>query len=497
MYAIGIDVGTTNCKVCLYRISDFELIKKYSFITPKNVTDFGSDFEINDLWQGLVEGLSTVAKGIADPDDIISISVASVGEAGVLMDADDNVIGPVMTWYDTRAQRQLERVISRISESRLYEITGIPAHSNYSLNKILWLMENIDTKPASWLCMAEYVAFRLSGVKRAEYSLASRTLAFDINSNCWSEEICSAIDLPVSLFSPLVTAGEPIGSLMPCISDLTGISPNTKISISGHDHMVGSVAVGITTEDQILNSTGTTEGLLVVRARPSSDPAYFQAQVSNGHHVLPDAYTLYASLPSAGYAIEWFTNLFNLKSADFNCMTLWLMKKGAADKPSDSFLIPHLRGSGPPKRSIHAKGLVYGIEDQTDPEEFLKAVFHGLCYELRHLLETYENLSGQHWESMMVIGAACQNPYWLQLKATILNREIVACKVPEAVSRGAALLGARGAGHEPENYQLPQEVLVRYQPNKESAEGFSVIYHQIYKSLYETKTRIENQMSRM
>ncbi|ORM71231.1 FGGY-family carbohydrate kinase [Pantoea rwandensis] len=498
MYAIGIDVGTTNCKVCLYRIADLELIKKHSFVTPKTITEHGSDFEINALWEGIIDGLANVAATVKDPQNIVSISVASVGEAGILLDAEDKVIGPVMTWYDTRTQPQLERVVSRISESRLYEITGIPAHSNYSLNKILWLMEHTENqKPASWLCMAEYIAFRLSGVKRAEYSLASRTLAFDITKNTWSEEICSAMDIPLSLFSPLVTAGEPTGNLLMQLSEVTAISAQAKISISGHDHMVGSVAVGLTGEGQILNSTGTTEGLLVVLNKPSATEQYYQSRVSNGHHVLRDAYTLYASLPSAGYAIEWFTNLFNLKPADFNCMTIWLMNKGAAEKPTDSFLIPHLRGSGPPRRTIHAKGLVYGVEDQTDPEEFLKAVFHGLCYELRHLLETYETLTGNHWESVMVIGAACQNPYWLQLKATILNREIVACKLPEAVSRGAAILGARGAGVEPRDVTMPEDALVRYQPDAKSAESFATVYQQIYKHLYETKIQIENQMSRM
>lgn len=498
MYAIGIDVGTTNCKVCLYRLADLELIKKTSFITPKTMTEHGSDFDIHALWQGIVNGLEGVAKAVDNPENIVTISVASVGEAGVLLDVKDQVIGPVMTWYDTRTQSQLDHVVSRISENRLYEITGIPAHSNYSLNKILWLMEHTkDQTPASWLCMAEYIAFRLSGVKRAEYSLASRTLAFDITLKSWSEEICSAMDIPLSLFSPLVTAGEPIGNLHTEISEVTGISGSTQISISGHDHMVGSVAVGVAEEGQILNSTGTTEGLLVVRKKPSATDLYYQSRVSNGHHVLRDAYTLYASLPSAGYAIEWFSNLFNLKPADFNCMTTWLMNKGAAETPTDSFLIPHLRGSGPPKRTIYAKGLVYGVEDQTDPEEFLKAVFHGLCYELRHLLETYETLTGHHWESVMVIGAACQNPYWLQLKATILNREIVACNIPEAVSRGAALLGARGAGHESGDIKLPEDAMVRYQPDAKSAESFARVYHQIYKHLYETKIQIENQISRM
>ncbi|MBX9243116.1 hypothetical protein K6310_28305, partial [Klebsiella pneumoniae] len=83
-----------------------------------------------------------------------------------------------------------------------------------------------------------------------------------------------------------------------------------RVAIAGHDHMCGSVAVGLTSEDQTLNSTGTTEGLLVVTEAVNNTGRFFRARVSNGVHVLPGLHSLYASLPSAGYAIEWFRNLF-------------------------------------------------------------------------------------------------------------------------------------------------------------------------------------------
>ncbi|MEG3132719.1 FGGY family carbohydrate kinase [Rouxiella sp. T17] len=497
MYSLGIDVGTTNCKICLYRISDFELISKYSFNTPKIMTVYGSDFDINAIWQGIIDGLTTTALSVDDPQNIVTLAVASVGEAGVLMDDQANIIGPVMTWYDTRAQPQSEKVIDRLGEALLYEITGIPAHSNYSLNKILWGIENAENaKPASWLCLAEYIAFRLSGIKRAEYSLASRTLAFDIKSGTWSEKICQAMALPKGLFSPLVAAGEPIGNIKQEVSQITGLSEETRISIAGHDHMSGSVAVGVIREDQILNSTGTTEGLLVVRDQPSVTDAYFQSKVSNGQHVLAELFTLYASLPSAGYAIEWFKTLFGVSSADFDHLTQSLLQRGAADEASESFLMPHLRGSGPPKRSIFAKGLIYGLGEKTEPEDILQALFQGLCFELRLLLESYEKLTGQYWETVMVIGAACQNPYWLQLKANVLNRNILACRIPEAVSKGAAIIGAKGAGYQTGTRALPDEMQILYQPNTQSAAHFRGIFEQVYRPLYESKMKIENQVDR-
>lgn len=491
MYSIGIDVGTTNCKVCVYRLPDFALVDKQSFPTPKIETEYGADFDIHALWQGVVASLAAVAAAVDAPQEIASIAVASVGEAGVLLDAEDQIIGPVMTWYDSRTQPQHEAVVNRLGEANLYEVAGIPAHSNYSLNKILWLLAHTQTtSAASWLCLAEYLAFRLSGVKRAEYSLASRTLAFDMQAGEWSETICHALSLPVGLFSPLVNAGEPIGTLLAGLAEQTGIPATAKIAIAGHDHMCGSVAAGIRDEGQILNSTGTTEGLLVVRGQPATTPDYFRARVSNGRHVLPGAYTLYASLPSAGYAIEWFRTLFGLSAAEFSAMTQRLVQAGAAERPQEHFLIPHLRGSGPPKRSIFARGMIYGIDEHSGPEALLSALFHGLCFELKLLLETYESLTGHHWPAIMVIGAACQNPYWLQLKANILNREIVACSLPEAVSLGAAIIGARGAGLWAGEHHLPEGALIRYRPDS-STPRFQAIYTRLYLPLYDAKTHIE------
>ncbi|QFG77046.1 hypothetical protein DMB90_24600 [Raoultella planticola] len=74
----------------------------------------------------------------------------------------------------------------------------------------------------------------------------------------------AAAKLSPSLFSPLVHAGTSIGHITPEVAGLTGLADDVQVAIAGHDHMCGSVAVGLNNENQILNSTGTTEGLLVV-----------------------------------------------------------------------------------------------------------------------------------------------------------------------------------------------------------------------------------------
>ena len=70
MYFIGIDVGTTNCKICLFAKHDFSLISKYSFVTPKIITKDSSDFDVEKLWTGIEEGLREIVQAVKDPDEI-------------------------------------------------------------------------------------------------------------------------------------------------------------------------------------------------------------------------------------------------------------------------------------------------------------------------------------------------------------------------------------------------------------------------------------------
>jgi len=497
MFTIGIDIGTTNCKVCLFQTPNFELIDHYSFRTPKLIDGENTDFDAGLIWKGIVYGLKKIISASDKHVSVSAIAVASVGESGVLLDNQDNIIGPVLTWYDTRPKTQLEEILNVLSNQHIYSVAGIPAHSNYSLNKIKWLLDNIkdSANGEKWLCLAEYIAFKLSGVKRSEYSLASRTMALNLENQQWDHDIIEKAGVSPSLFSPLIRAGQAIGHITDDVAALTGLSSDALVAIGGHDHMCGSVAIGLNNEDQILNSTGTTEGLLVVTQTSNTSQAFYNARVSNGMHVLPELNTLYASLPSAGYAIEWFRTLFELDMPTFLRLVEVLNDQKEADSAQnlDGIFIPHLRGSGPPLRATWSKALIYGLDDKSRPVDILRSIFVGLCFELKNLLDTYETLTQKHYPIVNVIGAACKNPYWLQLKATILNREIVACNVDEAVSKGAAMLAAKAAGFELENANITAaEMTTHFSPEVGELARYQALYTQFYKPLYASKMHSEH-----
>ena len=156
-----------------------------------------------------------------------------------------------------------------------------------------------------------------------------------------------------------------------------------------------------------------------------------------------------------------------------------------------------MRGSGPPKRSVKTKALFYGITEGTTKEELLLIIFQGLCFELKNLLDSIEELTVQKFSEIKVIGAACKNRLWLKLKADILGRDIAAYEIEEAVSKGAAILGAYKNGYIKDlNITEKSETIRKIKPDKRAAEYYNKIFNEIYKPFYNFKTDIEKKFYR-
>ena len=495
MYSIGVDIGTTNCKLCVFELPSLKLVNSFSFVTPKVITKYGSDFDITSLYNQLEKGIIGIIESLSDPEQVKNIAIASVGESGVLIDEKGDVVGPAITWYDTRTKNNLADINTKFSDDELYTITGIPIHSNYSLTKILWIKENCDINlnKVKWLCIAEYIAYKLTDVKKAEPSLASRTLVYDLKNHCWSEKISSIFKIN-NLFSDFVQSGKNIEKLKSSLASKLNCSQPIYVSIGGHDHMCGSIAARLKS-GEILNSTGTTEGLLLLLKQANFDKSFLDSHLSNGQYVIDDLYTLYASLPSAGYSIEWFKRTYCVSNEDFDLLIESLFNK-LSDinyiKQKLNIFIPHLRGSGPPKRNIESKGLWYGFAENSSLQDILLAIFQGLCFELKNILITIEKLTSTHHPIIKVIGAAAKNPVWLQLKADILGREIVSCNIKEAVCKGAVML----AGYQ--NHYLDKDIdnqfenqIVRYMPNQQITQYYDQVFNNYYQPFYDLKTQLE------
>ncbi|MGM0138226.1 hypothetical protein IGI65_000640 [Enterococcus sp. DIV0755b] len=434
--AITIDIGTTNSKVSLFKRETGELICREIFKTPKVHDDYGILFDFDTIYKRIIMILEDYF--LTFNQDIDSINISSVGEAGVLIDKTGKIVTPMIAWFDKRAEKYVA-MLNENQKEKIYSITGLPAHSNYSIPKISWLFDHYELTnyPYTWLNLPDLLAYKLTGTVKTEFSMASRTMALDLKNKIWSEEILDIFNLTGKVtFPDIQSSGEIVGYITASLGDLFKQNQNITVRIAGHDHMVGALSMNLS-ENKMLNSTGTTEGLLTINSHLVGFNKNFSNSLSMGIFTNSSYYTLFSSMPTGGNAFDWYKKLFNLSQEDFlkDCEILneeYLLGKR---KLSEELLfVPHLNGSGAPYKFGASQAIFYGMKQTTERRDILFGVLLGLCMEMK-LTASCFNM--QVIDCILAIGPVIKNPLWLQMKADALNLNIEAVEVEEAVSFGA------------------------------------------------------------
>ncbi len=495
MYIISIDAGTTNTKVCLYQLPDFQLAEVVKFATPQLVKGTETDIDAERLWGNILRALQKLSVAVEDTQQIKQITVSSFGQATVLQDSQEKVIPPTIAWFDPRTKTEAQEAKEILGEERLYEVTGINSHSNHSLTKLLWLKRHENTafnRMHTWTCMSGFIASRLTGVFATDWSLASRTMLFDITKKTWDNKFIETFELDVETFPHVVESGARIANIKESISKKTGLPNHVTVSIAGHDHMAGSISTGLQKKTEILNSTGTTEGLLLIADKPNLSNGFRKFLISNGCYVLESTYSIYGSMPTAGQSFSWISKIFNKDITEVGRLCDEIYQEYTADfhpiLERMQVFIPHLRGSGPPIRSTSSKVMIYGLTDQSTDNDILVSMIAGLCFELKQLKGVYEQYLNAKINRIKVIGPAVKNPLWLQLKADILQAEIIAYEEEEAVAKGAAMLSGWKQGLVE---TLPEAEIKTYTPKAESVKILQDFYQTFYLPVYNLKNHLE------
>ena len=432
MINISIDVGTTNTKVTLW--NEFEKLDRKIFETPKK--NNGADFNLKLLWDRVSEAIGNLSQKC--DGNISKIGIASVAESGILLDErEGKFVGPCIVWYDKRSQNIINN-LSIENKDEIYSISGIPVHPHYSSSKIKWILNhypNLQEKELVWLCIPDYIVYKLTGEIGTDQTLASRTGCYDINKKEWSKTIKSIYGIENISFPNVYPSGTTIGKVTKTNQELLNLLNSCEVVIAGHDHMVGSRAVGLTS-DELLDSTGTTEAMMLLSNEPILNDSIKESSITEGWYVDNEQCAIFTALPSAGSVISWINETLSLSSEDFNEIILELYDNYIDDnlRYNNEFIIPHFNGSGSPNKRSYSKGIVYGLDLNIDKKSLVFAMFVGLTFEF---VNAYKNLpDSEKITKIKVIGPAIRDDIWLQLKADLLGLEVVALDAEEIVSLG-------------------------------------------------------------
>ncbi len=474
---LTIDVGTTNWKVIIFNENgDILSSSKTPTVISKDIYNYDC-YSSTQMWNSICACIKDAVKN--NHSDINAISVTSMGEAVIPLDKDGNELSDIIPWFDTRSHAQSRIIENKLGADKVFDITGLESGAIFSLPKIMWVRDNfpeIFSKAAKWLQVSDYINYKLTGKMFTDYSLASRTLALDINANQWSEDMLRTAGITSDRLPTIIKTGALIGELTKVASSACGLKQGIPIVMGGHDHPMASVAGNVYNGKRILNSCGTAEPYLYVSSENASIPKANLGQ-RVGRHPDPKRYILWGGIVSSGICIEWAAKRLGMCSDwDYKVPDLdydYLFSR-CTDIPCGSggiLFTPYLRGSGAPHWNPLMKANFIGMNDSTTSRHMMRAVLEGLSYQGNIIINMQEQLSGETVSDICSVGGGSRGSLWMQIKADVTGKTIVTRQIDEATGQGAAIAAGTGIGlfKSLQNGSEKFEKLARtYVPNQEN-----------------------------
>jgi len=501
---LGIDIGTTGCKVIVFnKFGDILSYgyREYPLIHPKTGW---VELDAELIWKNVKELIRNSTLKIKK-DKINAFSISCQGEAVIPIDGNGNSLYNAVVTFDSRTYDQYKFWKERLGSKKIFEITGMPLHPMYSINKILWFKKNlrdIFKRTHKFLCFEDFIFSKFGLKPTIDYCLASRTMAFDVVNKDWSEVILKEAKIDRGLLSEVQPSGEVVGEVGLKIARDLGIDNNIVGVTGGHDQGCGAFGAGIIGEKEAMNATGTSDVITPVFNKIHLDELMLKNNYSCYPYVVADKYMTITFNLSGGLLLKWYKDKFcyeeKLVARNENRDVYDVIIERMNPDPVNVFILPHLVGSGTPYMDPDSKGIIIGLDLETDKRILSRAVLESNAYDLRLNLEKLRE-SGIEINELISIGGGSKSRQWLQIKANILGIRVVTLKNTESACLGAALLAGIASGIY-SSYKAAIDNTVKYgeifEPKKNKEEAYHERY-MIYKDVYENNYELLHRISKL
>lgn len=441
MKIAGLDIGTTGCKCTVFDEQGKYLDKAYSDYSVRRVIS-GHEVDASTVLESVYTVLKEMAKQYPD---IAGIGVTSFGETFVMTDGEGHPLHPAMLYTDPRGREECRKLVDALGEKEIASITGLRPHEMYSISKLMWIKDHLSEvyKKAEYIfLMEDFVVFHLTGKRQIDYSLATRTMAFDIQKLTWSQEIFAIAEIDSKLLSNPVPTGSDAGVIRKEAAERTGLQMYTHIVSVSHDQVAAAVGAGAFDASVAVDGAGTVECITpIFDSLPDVDVMY-NGYFSIVPYVVPGKYVAYAFSYTGGALMQWCVDTLAKKEKELACeqacsVNEYLEK--ALESPTGLLVLPHFAGAATPYMDTGSKGAILGLTTATTVAEIYRGCMEGIVYEMYLNIEALKG-SGSSFTKLHATGGGAHSKEWMQMKADMLNLPITALKTIDAGTVGCAML---------------------------------------------------------
>jgi gluconokinase len=442
---IGVDVGTTATKVIAYDAGGTALASASEDYPLRQPEPGSAVQEPADIVAAVRTAVRAVTGELAGRP-IAGVSFSAAMHSLLGLDGDGVPLTPLITWADTRADAQADRLRKEGRALALHRRTGTPVHPMSPLTKLMWLREehrDLHDRAKRWCGIKEYLLQQWcdgddseDGAFVVDHSIASAMGLLALDTLDWDAE---ALDLagvrPEQLPRPVPTTTVLRRLSGSAASDL-GLPRGTPIVIGASDGPLANLGVGAFDPGQAACSIGTSAALRVMVDKPAVDPG-------GGvfcYAFLPGRWVVGGALNNGGVVLNWAHDALAPELGEDAPELLSELASTAPPGAGGLLMLPYLLGERAPHWSSLPRGAYIGLTRAHRREHLVRAALEGVCLQLALVLDSL-GAAGIEVREIRATGGFARSQFWRQLLADVLGMSVNFPAGREGSAFGAALLG--------------------------------------------------------
>ncbi|OAV44071.1 gluconokinase [Lewinella sp. 4G2] len=440
---LGLDVGTTSVKACVFTASGelvVEINEAYPLLHP----------EPGAAVQSASQLLSTcgcaLKKAVAETDgEILGIGLSCPMHSLILFTEGEGFDDTVYTWADNRGVAVIDHISDEL-KTELHRLTGTPVHPMTPLVTFRWLTEYHPEKIAA--------ATHLYGLKELlthgwmtetvlDEQLASATGLYDAVAGQWSDlALRTAANLSEAAYKqdgfplqlPPVRPASYQLTWKPEIAVELGVA-GIPVFLGGSDGCLANLGSGVDKPGEVAITVGTSAAVRATHQTGRVDPAH---RLFN-YRMDADNFAIGGASNNGGKVIEYWQNLLSGHFPDIPSFV-----NAALATPPDPGLrfTPYLNGERAPIWDAAAAADLTGLRGHHQPAEIARAVVEGVTNNIVTILRDLEAAVGET-RRIHASGGFTESKEWVELLAKLSGREVVVAETGQASAYGAALVARR------------------------------------------------------
>ena len=473
-YIMALDAGTTSNRCILFNEAG-EMVS----VAQKEFTQYFPrpgwvEHDADEIWDTQLEVARQAMDNIgATAANIAAIGITNQRETTIVWDKrSGEPVSRAIVWQCRRTAVYCDCLKSKGLTDTFRKKTGLVIDAYFSGTKLRWILENVpgarekaERGDLLFGTVETWLIWKLTGGKIhvTDYSNASRTMLFNINTLQWDDEILAELDIPRCML--------PEARPSSCIYGETAAHFfGARIPISGAAGDQQAALFGQTcfNPGEAKNTYGTGCFLLM---NTGEKPVF-----SNNGLVTTIAwgldgkveYALEGSIFVAGAAIQWLRD--ELRLIDSAPDSEYMAKK--VPDTNGCYVVPAFTGLGAPHWDQYARGAIVGLTRGVNKYHIIRATLDSLAYQTGDVLQAMKVDSGIELAALKVDGGASANNYLMQTQADMIDAPVQRPRCVETTAMGAAYLAGLAVGY----WQSKEDVIRNwaidrtFQPSIDAAE---------------------------